>query len=583
MRQATAPVSLGPQPSLNSWGASDHGTPASVPYDGEVRTPEWRDFRKPAPLLAILAAALVAVALAFRGWDAYVEDALSGWAIDELARQSDSTYRLTLGDLSLLPLAGTISFDSAAVVTDSARNVRRPEPLPDVTARVRDCRLSGLALVRLALRKAFTARVLECGRVIVAIGLPPSAREDSAGAADTSDVAASVRRLILPLGISSLRVAEIAVPSLSLTLERPGPRGGSSVALEHARFEAADLALDTSTASVDRARLSATGLVLRPDTLIELSAARLAADFTDSTMTLAGVEHEPAISEAEWVRRLRVRRDRIRFTADSLHGRGVAYRAFLAGGDIGIRALELRGGRLDVLTDRRIPKGPPRRHRTPQQVAAQTRSALRLDTVLVSGGTITYRERKPETDRPGVVSFEQVRGTILDLDLPFRGEPLRIEASARLMGEGALTARLSVPLDAPDFRYELSGRLGRMPAQAFNRFLAVNEPFAFDNGWVEEIEFRQTVKGGLARTTMTPRYRDLSVDPTGKGGGVIGSVTRGAKEFLAQSLVVRSSNPGRDDKPPRVARTTWPYYAKFTWLQFLWFGLREGLMEVIKE
>jgi hypothetical protein len=566
-----------------SGGASDHGTPVGIPYDDEVRTPQWRDLRRPAPRLALALGAIVVVALAFRGWDSYVEDGLGRWAVDELARQTDGTYRLELGDLSLLPLAGSISFDSAAVVTDSARNSRRTEPLPEFTAAAHGCRLSGLDLVRLALGKAFSARSFECGRMAVAIALPPRTRQDSAGPADTADVAGSVRRLILPLGISSLRIVEVSFPSLSLTLERPGPRGGSSVALEQARFEAADLVVDRSTASVDRARLTATGLVLRPDTLIELSAARLQADFTDSTLSLEGVEHEPVISEAEWARRVKVRRDRIRFAADSLHGRGVAYRAFLTGGDIGIRALELRGGRLDVLTDRRIPKGPPRRYRTPQQVAQAARSVLRLDTVLVGGSTITYRERKPETDRPGVISFEQVRGTILDLDLPAGGEPLRVEASARLMGEGLLTARLSVPLDAPDFRYELSGRLGRMPAKAFNRFLSVNEAFAFDNGWVEEFEFRQTVRAGLARTTMTPRYRDLSVDPVGEGGGVIGSVTRGAKEFLAQTFVVRSSNPGAEDKPPRVARTTRPYYPKFTWLQFLWFGLREGLMEVIKE
>jgi hypothetical protein len=535
------------------------------------------------PLLAVLAAGLLVVALPFRGWDSYVEDGLGRWAVDELARQTDSTYRLALGDLSLLPLAGSISFDSAAVVTDSARNARRPEPLPGLTAGARDCRLSGLDLVRLALKKAFSARVLACGRVVVAIALPARTREDSAGAADTTDVAASVRQLILPLGISSLRIAEIAFPSLSLTLERPGPRGGSSIALEQARFEAADVVFEPSTASVDRARLRATGLVLRPDTLIELSAARLQADFTDSTLGLAGVEHEPAISEAAWARRVKVRRDRIHFTADSLYGRGVAYRVFLTRGDIGVRALELRGGRLDVLTDRRIPKGPPRRFRTPQQVAAQTRSALWLDTVIVGGGTITYRERKPETERPGVVSFEQVRGTILDLDLPSRGEPLRIEASARLMGEGLLSASASVPLDAPDFRYALSGRLGRMPAKAFNRFLSVNEGFELDGGWVEEIDIRQTVRAGLARTTVTPRYRDLSVDPTGEGGGVIGSVTRGAREFLAQTFVVRSSNPDDPDEAPRAARTLRRYQPTSTWLQLIWLGLRDGLTEVLKE
>ena len=506
-----------------------------------------------------------------------MEDGLGRWAVDELARQSDSIYRLALGDLSFSPLAGSIAFDSAAVVTDSARNRLRPEPLPGLTTGARDCRLSGVDLVRLAIRRSFNARVLECRRVVVAVALPSRTRQDTAG------VETSMHQLIRPLGLSSFRIAEITFPSLSLRLERPGPRGGASVTLDSARFDAAHIVFDPRTASVDRARLRATGLVVRPDSLIEFSVARLEADFTDSTLGLAGAEHEPAIPEAQWVRRVRVRRDRVHFALDSLEARGVAYRAFLTRGEIGIRALELRGGRLDVLTDTRLPKGPPRQHRTPQQVAAQTRSALRLDTVLVAGATITYRERKAKTERPGVISFERLSATILNLDLPSRGEPLRIEASARLMGEGELTAAASVPLNAADFRYELSGRLGPMPVKAFNRFLSVNEAFAFDGGQVEKIEFRQTVRAGRARTTMTPRYRELSIQPTGDGGGVIGTVTRGAKEFLAQTFVVRSSNPDADDDAPDVARTTRLYYPRFTWLQFLWLGLREGLMEVIKE
>ena len=366
-----------------------------------------------------------------------------------------------------------------------------PAPLPRLAAGARECRLSGVDLVRLALRRSFDARVLECRRIKVDLALAPRTREDSAGAADSANVEGSVRQLIRPLGVSSVRIAEIIFPSMSLHLRRPGPRGGSSAALQHARFEATGIVFDPSIATVDRARLTAMGLVLRPDTLIELSAARLWADFTDSTLTLADAKQQSSIPEAEWVRRVRVRRDRVHFTLDSLQGRGVAYRAFITSGDIAIRALEVRGGRLDVLSDRRIPKGPPRRHRTPQQVAAQTRSALRVDSLLVTGGTITYRERKPETQEPGVVTFEQVRATVLSLDLPSRGKPLRIEAGARLMGEGVVTARLSAPLDAADFRYELSGRLGRMPATAFNRFLAMNEAFAFDGGSVEEIEFRQ--------------------------------------------------------------------------------------------
>lgn len=550
-----------------------------------MRIPEWHGLRKPAPLLAILVASLLVVALAVRWWESGLEDSLQEWAVDEIARQTDSTYRLDLGDLSFQPLAGSISFASATVVTDSARNRGRSSPLPLLHGRAHDCRVSGLDLVLLLLQRSLSARVLECRRVSARLALVARPRGDTGAASDTADIAASVRQFVQPLGISAFRIGRVAFPSLdlSLSLERPSPRGGASLVLEHARFGAEDIAVDPDGASAGEARLEATGLWLRPDTLIELSVVRLEAGLTDSTLHVTGAAHEPAVPEDEWVRRVRVRRDRIRFRLDSLRGRGVAYRAFLASGDIGARALELHGPRLDVLTDRRIPRGPGRRLRTPQRMAARSDPAVRVDTVLVSGGSIVYRERKPETERPGLVSFERLQGTVLDLHLPPREEPLRIEASARLMGAGVLTAQATVPLDAQDFRYELSGRLGKMPVKAFNRFLSVNEAYEFDDGWVEEIEFRQTVRDGRARTTVVPRYRELSVEPTGDGGGVIGSVSREVKEFLAQSLVVRSRNPEEEGEDPLVARTVHRYDPADTWLQFLWFSLREGLLEVLKE
>ena len=546
-----------------------------------MRIPDWRALRKPAPLLAILGLFLLLVTLAFRWWDSRVEDGLSRWAADELARQTDSTYRLALGDLSFLPLAGSVAFDSASVATDSARNRRRRVPLPQLEARAQQCRVTGLNLVSLALGRAFSARVLECRSMAVDLALSARPREDSVP--ESESVAAAVRGLSLPLGLSSLHVDRVSFPSLSLKLKWPGARGPASVAMERARFEAQELDLDRERARADGARLRASGFMLRPDTLIELSVAGLDAGFSDSTLNLIGVRHEPAIPEAEWVQRVRVRRDRVRFALDSLRARGVGYRTFVGSGAIAIRALELRGPRLDLLNDRRIPRGPARRRRTPQQVASQARSELWLDTVLVTRGAIVYRERKPKTEAPGVVTFEQVRGTIHHLDLPSRGEPLRIEASARLMGEGPLTARLSVPLDAPDFRYDLSGRIGRMPAKAFNRFLAVNEDYQFDDGRVEEIVFRQTVRGGRAVTAVTPRYTGLSVEPSGEGGGVVGSVGREIKDFVAGAFVIRSANPDDKGKHLRTGRTVRRYSPERTWTQFLWFGLRDGLKAVLQE
>jgi hypothetical protein len=538
-------------------------------------------FRKPARLLAAIALALLLVALAFHWWDRYVEDGLGRWAVGEAARRSGGAYRLVLGDLSFLPLAGSISFDSAVVTTDSAMNLRRATPLPALEWRAHQCRVSGLEVPRLLLRRSFVARELGCSRVAAVIALVPP----HGGGAPAPSPAGSAARLVdpaRPLGLSSFRVAGVSFPRLSFTLAGLGSRAGASVRLEHARFEVRDLVFHRSL-SAERARLTGAGLVIRLDTLSEIAVARLEADLADSTLRLAGARHEPPIPEDQWVRRLRFRRDRIRFELDSLRARGVAWRALVASGEIGVRAVELSGPQLDVLSDRRLRRGRPTRHRTPQQVAAAHVPALRLDSLLVTGGTIVYRERRPGRDRPGRVSFDAVRATVLHLDLPSRGHPLGITARARLMNEGLLTVEASVPLDAPDFRYRLSGKLGSMPATSFNRFLSENEAHEFADGWVEGITFTQAARGGRTVTSLTPRYYDLSVQPTGEGGGLFGSVKRAVKKFVANAFEVRSRNPAENGKDLRTARTARRYDPVDGWVHFLWISLRDGLMEGVKE
>jgi hypothetical protein len=60
-------------------------------------------------------------------------------------------------------------------------------------------------------------------------------------------------------------------------------------------------------------------------------------------------------------------------------------------------------------------------------------------------------------------------------------------------------------------------------------------------------------------------------------------VKRTVQEFLAGAFVVRSRNPDEDGKNVRTVRTVRRYDPTNTWLQFLWFGLRDGLMEAVKE
>jgi hypothetical protein len=60
-------------------------------------------------------------------------------------------------------------------------------------------------------------------------------------------------------------------------------------------------------------------------------------------------------------------------------------------------------------------------------------------------------------------------------------------------------------------------------------------------------------------------------------------VGREVKEVLADAFVVRSRNPDEDGDDLRTARTVRRYERSQSWFQFLWLGLRDGLMATVKE
>ena len=106
-------------------------------------------------------------------WDRYIEAGLGRWAVAEVSERSRGVYRLVLGDLDFRPLAGSMSFDSAVVSTDTALNRTLDAPAPLLSARAVSCRLSNVSVVRLMVQKRFEAGAMGCDGVFTAIELPP--------------------------------------------------------------------------------------------------------------------------------------------------------------------------------------------------------------------------------------------------------------------------------------------------------------------------------------------------------------------------------------------------------------------------
>jgi hypothetical protein len=110
-----------------------------------------------------------------------------------------------------------------------------------------------------------------------------------------------------------------------------------------------------------------------------------------------------------------------------------------------------------------------------------------------------------------------------------------------------------------------------------------------ENGHIAGVAFSAVVKNGVASGTITPRFSDLSLSVTRSGsegilgsGGILGGAARGIASF-ASRLTVRANNPDSPVNAPRSGAISHTFVPDETLIAFLWAGVRDGLVSVVRK
>jgi hypothetical protein len=166
---------------------------------------------------------------------------------------------------------------------------------------------------------------------------------------------------------------------------------------------------------------------------------------------------------------------------------------------------------------------------------------------------------------------------------------MTLTARALIQNAGQIDVRAVVPLDAPRFDMTFRGTLGAMPALSFNPFVVETRALQIESGLVTEVAFQVAVKNGVAVGTITPRFTDLAVSVTRSGsdgilggGGLLGGAARGIAS-LAAKMALRANNPYRPANAPLVGLIHHTFTPDETLIAFLWSGVRDGLLTVVKK
>lgn len=319
------------------------------------------------------------------------------------------------------------------------------------------------------------------------------------------------------------------------------------------------------------------------DRVLHVAAAAL--DLGSGTASVDSLSYAPIGTDADFVRRHRIRTDRIDLRVGTLRLNGLEPGAWVRQGAYRAGTVEINDLDADVLSDKRLPGGAAARRRTPQQWMHEVAPPVAIDSMVIRG-RMQYRERGRESPRAGVLSFEQVTARVMNLRnilVPEDQRPTTLTAESRLMGAAAFTLTVELPLLDTAFTGRYSGELGAMPAAALNPFIDGALGARFTDGRVHGISFDAAIVNGVARGRVVPRYEGLWIDLPGVARtGFLSGLRRAVAKFAANQFVVREDNVAGGSDVPRNGPIIHRWRRDETLLQFIWNGVRDGLLQVVK-
>jgi hypothetical protein len=374
-------------------------------------------------------------------------------------------------------------------------------------------------------------------------------------------------------------VAEPVTLSGADTTLRAGRVSLAGVRWARVLWGTAALADALATASLEATHLE----VEFHQALYGIRCARLLASVPDSELIAQGTELRTLVGDEEFFAAHGSRTTRFRVAIPECRVAGLAYRGVLQGTSYRARSVQFSGPSFDALVNVDRPKGPFVKPplMVPEALAA-IRRPLRVRSLSVTGGRLSYGERVAAGAAPGVLTFGAVNLCAEGVTSRPKGPAaLRIQGQGDLMDAGTLKLQMMIPLAPPDLSLHYSGSLGAMDLTRLDAFLETAEHTRIKSGRAEGASFDIEVKGGRARGRVRAIYRNLEIALLSKRTGSEKGVADRVESFLVDELRIRHSNAPDAAGSLKEGEVNYTRKPQDEFLQIAWFALRSGILDVI--
>ena len=158
---------------------------------------------------------------------------------------------------------------------------------------------------------------------------------------------------------------------------------------------------------------------------------------------------------------------------------------------------------------------------------------------------------------------------------------VQLKGQGNLMNAGTMSVLMTIPITLPNFSLHYSGSLSAMDLTRLGAFLDIAEHIRLKSGSAQEVTFEIDVTSGQARGYVRAIYKDLVIAVLDKQNGTEAGFSNRVASFLANMFKIRNANTPERSGSMKEGKVNYTKRPEDTFLQFAWFALRSGVLDVI--
>ena len=229
---------------------------------------------------------------------------------------------------------------------------------------------------------------------------------------------------------------------------------------------------------------------------------------------------------------------------------GVNFGSYFKKGIVEVDTLISDGLHLELFVDKRKKEDLKKRPQMIHKVMENLKQIFHIEHLFLNNSYIKIEERPDNAaPRSAYLFFSDINAHITNVSnyVERRGKnrTLELDRTAKLMGEGPLSANVRFDLENPDGKFTLKGTLGKINLRSLNTMIEPEAKIGLKSGTISRMDFNILANDYDGSGELIIRYENLEVELLNKDYKADEQILRKIGAFLANKVVIKSNNPNK--------------------------------------